>query len=91
MTTQTPESQARDILDRLGVQNSQDYSAGDLVEIANLIAERDDLRDVAIIVENHIAAMDYELHEAQDLAEHNGAALARALIELQRLQPKGDL
>ncbi len=32
------EQQARDMLERAGVPNAQDYSAGDLVEIANLIA-----------------------------------------------------
>lgn len=34
----TAEQQARDLLDRIGVPNAQSYSAGDLVELANLLA-----------------------------------------------------
>ncbi len=40
----TAEQQARDMLDRLGVPDAQTYSSGDLVELANLIAEVDMLR-----------------------------------------------
>ncbi len=40
----TAEQQARDMLDRLGVEDAQTYSSGDLVELANLIAEVDMLR-----------------------------------------------
>jgi hypothetical protein len=32
------EQQARDMLERMGVPDAQSYSAGDLVELANLIA-----------------------------------------------------
>lgn len=35
----TAEQQARDMLDRLEVEDAQSYSAGDLVELANLIAD----------------------------------------------------
>ncbi len=34
----TAEQQARDLLDRMGVDDAQSYSAGELVELANLIA-----------------------------------------------------
>lgn len=34
----TAEQQARDMLERAGVEHAQEMSAGDLVEIANLIA-----------------------------------------------------
>ncbi len=40
----TAEQQARDLLDRLGVEDAQSYSSGELVELANLIAERDWLK-----------------------------------------------
>jgi hypothetical protein len=33
-----PEQQARDLLERLGVENAQSYTSGDLVELANLFA-----------------------------------------------------
>ena len=34
----TAEQQARDLLERMGIENAQSFSAGDLVELANLIA-----------------------------------------------------
>lgn len=41
----TPEQQARDMLERMGIRNThQRESAGELVELANLIAERDELK-----------------------------------------------
>ncbi len=40
----TPEQQIRDILERMGVHKAQSYSAGELVELANILAERDYLR-----------------------------------------------
>ena len=33
------EQQARDMLERIGVENAQSFTAGDLVELANLISE----------------------------------------------------
>lgn len=61
----TPEQQARELLDRMGVEGWS-WSAGDLVELANLIEERDRLRagiDAALV---EIA--DARLY-AKDLAE----------------------
>lgn len=40
----TAEQKARDMLERMGVPDAQEYSAGDLVELANLIADADELR-----------------------------------------------
>lgn len=40
----TPEQEARDMLERMGVEGAQDFTAGDLVELANLIAEVNELR-----------------------------------------------
>lgn len=37
----TPEQRARDMLERLEHPRAQELSAGDVVELANLIAERD--------------------------------------------------
>lgn len=39
----TAEQEARDMLERIGVENAQEFSAGDLVELANLIAHADRL------------------------------------------------
>lgn len=43
---QTAEQEARDILERMGMEGAQSFSAGDVIELANLIAERDRLRDL---------------------------------------------
>ena len=38
-TVTTPEQKARDLLERMEIPNAQDYTAGELVELANLFAE----------------------------------------------------
>ena len=40
MTNETPEQQARDLLERMGIEDAQSFSSGDLVELANLIANK---------------------------------------------------
>jgi len=40
MTNNSAEQQARDLLQRMGVPNAQNYLSGDLAELANLIANR---------------------------------------------------
>jgi hypothetical protein len=35
----TPEQEARNLLERMGWERAQELSAGDVVELANLIAE----------------------------------------------------
>lgn len=37
MSSPSAEQQARDLLERLGVPDAQSYSAGELVELANVI------------------------------------------------------
>lgn len=39
----TAEQQARDLLERMGVDGAQQMTAGDVVELANLIEQRDHL------------------------------------------------
>jgi hypothetical protein len=46
MAEVSAEQQARDMLERLDVEDAQSYSSGDLVELANLIAEVDRLREL---------------------------------------------
>ena len=36
---ETPEQEARDMLERMGVENAQSFTTGEVVELANLIAE----------------------------------------------------
>lgn len=44
MGEKSAEQQARDLLERLGVEDAQSFSAGDVVELANLIADAEHLR-----------------------------------------------
>lgn len=46
MMNESAEQQARDLLERCGVEEAQSFSAGDLVELANLIAELNSYRRV---------------------------------------------
>lgn len=39
--TKTAEDEAREMLDRMGVEGPGQYSSGELVELANLLAARD--------------------------------------------------
>jgi len=39
------EQQARDMLERMGIEDAQEFTAGDLVELANLIAAQSANRD----------------------------------------------
>lgn len=43
----TAEQRARDLLERCGVEDAQSFTAGDVVELANLLAEAEE--DVGII------------------------------------------
>jgi hypothetical protein len=43
-SSKSAEQEARDMLERIGVENAQSFTAGDLVELANLIAEVERLR-----------------------------------------------
>jgi hypothetical protein len=36
---ETPEQEARDLLERLGVEDAQSWSAGDVLELANILAD----------------------------------------------------
>lgn len=40
----SPEQRARDMLERMGVRRAQSMTAGDVVELANLIAHHDELQ-----------------------------------------------
>jgi hypothetical protein len=54
----TPEQQARELLDRMGLLDRWHRGAGDVVELANLIEERDRLRagiEAALVEINHRA------------------------------------
>jgi len=39
----SPEQKARDLLERMGYEDAQSLTAGDVVELANLIASHDQL------------------------------------------------
>lgn len=44
MTDKSIEQQARDLLERMGIEGAQSFSSGDLVELANLIDESNTFR-----------------------------------------------
>ena len=46
MSTKSAEQQARDLLERCGVDDAQSFTAGDVIELANLIAENSQLHSV---------------------------------------------
>lgn len=45
MSNKSAGQQARDLLERYGVEDAQSWSAGDLVELANLIHDAEAYRD----------------------------------------------
>lgn len=53
----TAEQQARDMLERMGVKDAQSFSAGDLVELAGLIADRDAVSTMAMVLPQNSTAM----------------------------------
>jgi hypothetical protein len=53
----TAEQQARDLLERLEVVGAQSYSAGELVELANLIADANRFRALELREETRTNAM----------------------------------
>lgn len=57
------EQQAREMLQRMGIGNAEDFSSGDLVELANVIAERDRLRE-ALVAEERAQRIAREHHIA---------------------------
>jgi hypothetical protein len=65
----TAEQQARELLDRMGVPGALDMTAGDVGELANLIAERDHLGRL------HGAAAEAD----EDMADHPQPGLAGGL------------
>lgn len=63
----TPEQQVRDILERMGYKDAQSLTAGDVVELANIIAENTQLKfrlsrmnasDVQVFNEDELAEKD---------------------------------
>jgi hypothetical protein len=49
MSGESAEQQARDLLERCGVEDAQSFSAGDVVELANLIAKNAAVNDKAVV------------------------------------------
>lgn len=56
----TPEQQARDLLERLGIEDAQSLSCGDVTELANLLAERRQLKRLRLACQ----ALAHELRQA---------------------------
>lgn len=69
-TNETPEQQARDMLDRMGIQRAQAMSAGDVVELANLISAMGALIDER----NQVIQALTQCHEAFQARQDSGVA-----------------
>jgi hypothetical protein len=66
----TAEQKARDLLDRLEVRDAQSYSSGEIVELANLISERDALAERVDAL--HKALREHVLHGPITDNDHAG-------------------
>lgn len=73
-------NEARDMLERMGVAGAQSFSAGDLVELANLISERKRLRDK--YEKNRLGP--YDLSHIPDNAEVTYAEVVRWKIDEEK-------
>lgn len=45
----TVEQQCRDILERMGIEDAQEFSSGDLVEMANLISKANTVKESRVV------------------------------------------
>ena len=57
----TAEQKARDMLQRMGVEGAQDFSAGDLAELANLIDAAFSQQGIGELI-GHICAVKFQGH-----------------------------
>jgi hypothetical protein len=79
----TAEQQAREILDRLSIDDALSMTAGDVVEIANLIRDRDRLARDVLVLTNALdsilsAALCYRLEKSDSMVEDARAVIAKA-------------
>ena len=68
----TPEQQARDMLERLGVDDAQQFWFGDLLELANMINDLHKLRSFAQAVMEAWPDGGIEGGDLQEIAEKHG-------------------
>lgn len=54
----TPEQEARDILERMEIDGAQSFSAGELVELADLISDARMLRNATSVINDHAYQID---------------------------------
>lgn len=64
--TMTPEQKARDLLERMDIDGAQSMSAGDVVEIANLLATIERLKSLLISARPYIAMAGNEAEARHD-------------------------
>jgi len=65
----TPEQKARDLLERMEVNGAQNFSAGEIVELANLIDDADTLRAELSELRNCAVLSDQENELLRAIAE----------------------
>lgn len=85
----TPEQEARNILDRMGIDGAQSFSAGDVGEIAQTIAEKHAAEQRAAQAEKDVISAQAEfveiLHNRQAKIEALKTAERNAVRECERI------
>jgi hypothetical protein len=84
--SETAEQKARDLLDRMEVDSAQNFSAGDLVELANFIRDSDDMRRGVSILATFAHEVMMGAVKPSEMAEKAKLALMRSTyISLDRV------
>lgn len=87
----TAEQKARDMLERMGVEGAQRFSAGDLVELANLISERDHLAAVIDTIGTADGGLAlYPVGPADTVFEEDGNTIIRHVGPWMFLDGRGE-
>lgn len=77
------EHKARDVLDRIGVQDTHSLSAGDLVELANLIAARD---RAGHLLRQALEALEYHTEQTRPIQRTDAAIAALREASLNHME-----
>lgn len=79
----TAEQQARDMLERMGIENAQSFTAGELVELADIIAERNAMAKILRDARQYVERARIEAEAKHDNPE-SGSYDEGALYEVFR-------
>ena len=83
------EQQARDLLERMGIESAQDLRAGDLTELANLIAAQSAPAPAGLLVER-VARLLAEKDDPHEMWRIDARAALREVAAWLRKQGRGN-